>query len=175
MAVEPMIGEVMMFAGNFAPRGWALCNGQLLAINQNQALFSLLGTTYGGNGIQNFALPNLQSRIPVHSGQGNGLSSVVIGQTGGTETVTVVATQMPAHSHTLTASKAAATNTGPADHVVADSTASAAKVYAPLSSATPMSPSAVGSTGGSQPHENRAPYLAVNFCIALVGVFPSRN
>lgn len=175
MGASPMLGEVMMFGGNFAPRGWALCNGQLLSIAQNQALFALIGTTYGGDGQVTFALPDLRGRAPVHQGQGPGLNARTIGETFGSETVTLLASQMPVHNHLLIASKAASTNTGPTNNVTADSSAAGAKLYVNAVSPVGLTPNAVGSTGGIQPHENRMPYVAVNFCIALEGIFPSRN
>lgn len=165
---SPFIGQIHMFSFNFPPRGWALCNGQLLAINQNQALFSILGTTYGGNGTTNFALPNLQGRTPLHFGQGPGVSNRTLGQTGGAENVTLLATQMPSHIHTASANSAAPNAGSPAGNFWA------AGVYS-ASSNTTMNPAALSNTGGNQPHPNLSPYLTVSFCIALQGIFPSRN
>ena len=170
---DPFIGEIRMFAFGFAPQGWALCNGQLLAINQNQALFSLLGTTYGGNGTTTFALPDLRSRVPVHQGQGPGLSPYAEGQAGGTEAVTLAAAQMPQHTHPVNASSSAATSGNPAGHTLARS---ASHIYHPESGQhTVMDANMLGEAGGSQPHGNMQPYLAVTFCIALNGIFPAQN
>ena len=168
---EPFLGEIRIFAGNFAPRGWAFCNGQILAISTNTALFSLLGTTYGGNGQNTFALPNLQSRIPVHAGQAPGLSLYDLGEAGGEEGVTLTAAQMPAHAHPLNASTKAPSSRSPVGNLPGAATHS---VYSNQSTVA-MSPQAISPTGGSQPHENRQPFLAVNFIIALTGIFPSRN
>jgi len=159
---EPFVGEIRMFGFGFAPQGWALCNGQLLPINQNQALFSLLGTTYGGDGRTTFALPDMQSRVPVCQGQGPGLSSYAEGQAGGAETVTLAATQMPGHNHPVKASSSPASS---ASHIYA----------AKPDTSTVMNADMLGAAGGSQPHDNIQPYLAVNFCIALNGIFPSRT
>ena len=167
---EPFLAEIRMFAGNFAPRGWALCNGQILPISQNTALFALLGTTYGGNGQTTFALPDLRSRVPVHAGQGPGLSNVNLGEAAGTETVTLNQTQMPQHGHAVNASNGGAAASRPADSFLAGGGA-----YAPASDGTVMNGGMVAVTGGSGPHENRQPYLGVNFIIALEGIFPSRN
>lgn len=167
---EPFLAEIKMFAGNFAPRGWAFCNGQILSIAQNTALFSLLGTTYGGNGQTTFALPNLQSRSPVHAGQGPGLSSIDLGQVGGSEAVTLTQAQMPAHSHLASANQGAPSATRPAGNVPAGSGS-----YATASDGSTMNPGFVQNTGGGQPHENRPPFLGINFIIALEGIFPSRN
>ena len=168
---QPFIGEVRMFSFNFPPRGWAQCSGQLLAINQNQALFSILGTTYGGDGRTTFALPDLRGRVPVHMGQGAGLSSYNEGQLGGQETHTLIQSEIPAHTHSSSASSNAADVASPANAFWADGGVSA---YSATPS-TALSGAALSSAGGSQPHENRSPYLTVNFCIALVGIFPSRN
>jgi microcystin-dependent protein len=167
---EPFLGQISIFGFNFPPRGWALCNGQILPIAQNTALFSLLGTMYGGNGQTTFGLPDLRSRVPVHFGQGPGLSSYTQGQAGGTETVTLNQNQMPAHSHLATANNASATASRPAGAVP-----SGGGAYAATSDGTTMNPSFIGSTGGSQPHDNIQPYLVLNFSIALEGIFPSRN
>jgi microcystin-dependent protein len=190
---QPFLGEIKMFGGNFAPRGFAFCNGQLMAISQNTALFSLLGTTYGGNGQTTFALPNLQSRSPMHWGQGPGLSQVVLGEMSGTESVTLLTTQMPAHTHIITTSGNGGSITLPCSTNPGDSDSPAGRIpaisaggeeqYADPSAAnaqtapvnvTVPTPTA-GITGGSQPHDNRSPYLAVSFIIALEGIFPSRN
>lgn len=166
----PFIGQISIFGFNFAPRGWAFCNGQILSIAQNTALFSLLGTTYGGNGTTTFALPNLQSRVPVHFGQGSGLSAYVLGQQAGTETVTLTAGQMPQHNHALNAFATTGTETVPANGVPANTQGS---VNATANTA--FASAAVGLAGSNQPHPNIPPYLALNFSIALEGIFPSRS
>ncbi len=170
---EPFIGEIRMFGFGFAPQGWAQCNGQLLPVAENTALFSLLGTTYGGDGRTNFALPDLRSRVPVCQGQGPGLSSYAEGQAGGAETVTLAATQMPGHTHPVKASGSAADSDQPGGRTLARS---AGHTYTakPGTSAV-MNADMLGDAGGSQPHDNVQPYLAVNFCIALFGIFPSRS
>lgn len=164
----PYIGEIRMFAGNFAPVDWAFCNGQLIAISDNPTLFQLIGTTYGGDGVNTYALPNLQSRIPVHQGPG-----FVIGQLAGEEQVTLTTQQIPAHNHTANASNTAANQAGPAGAVWAQS--STLNQFVNASPTVAMSPAAVGNSGGSQPHDNMTPYLVVSFIIALFGVFPSQN
>jgi microcystin-dependent protein len=163
----PYIGEIRMFAGNFAPAGWAFCDGQLLAISTNSALFQLIGTFYGGDGQATFALPNLQSRFPVHQGTG-----FAIGQTGGTETVTLTAQQMPAHSHVPEAYNGQGTASSPSSNVWAESALNNYSATAPSAS---MDPAALGTAGGSQPHDNMPPYLVINFIIALFGVYPTQN
>jgi microcystin-dependent protein len=170
---QPFIGEIRIFGFNFAPRGWAFCNGQLLAIAQNTALFSLLGTTYGGNGQTTFALPNLQSRVPVHFGQGPGLSSYALGQEAGSESVTLIQNEIPAHVHTVSPSCSTDDpNAGsPKNNFPA---AAGTPIYSNTSNAV-MGVSNTSIVGGSQPHNNIQPYLALNFCIALQGIFPSRN
>lgn len=169
---DPFLGEIRIFGFNFAPFGWAMCNGQLMAISQNTALFSLLGTFYGGDGRTTFALPNLQSRVPIHMGQGAGLSPYVIGQQGGTETTTLTVAQIPAHSHPVNANNSAGTFARPLDHFPARTTGEA---YAAATDGTTMDPSMIGNTGGSQPFNNVQPYLVLTFCIALSGIFPSRS
>ena len=166
----PYLSEIRVVSFNFAPRGWAQCNGQLLPINQNQALFSLLGTTYGGDGRVNFALPNLQGNVPLHAGNGFNL-----GQTGGEAMHTLTAAEMPAHTHQVTATSDAATVPSPAGAELAAAGATVGSVYAPGPANTPLSPGSVTTVGGGQPHENRQPYLTLNFVIALQGIFPSRN
>lgn len=177
--MEGTIGEIRMFAGNFAPRYWAFCNGQLLPINQNQALFSILGTTYGGNGQTNFALPDYRGRTPIGQGTGPGLSSMYLGQTGGTESTTLLISQIPAHSHTLNASANGPTlNTASGNLSASQSRSNGGtmpNVYVPAANPVAMGPSAIGNTGGSQPFSNLQPYLGMNFIICLSGVFPSRN
>lgn len=170
---DPFLAEIRIFAFNFAPRGWAWCNGQLMPLSQNTALFALLGTTYGGNGLSNFALPDLQGAAPMHPGQGNGLSNHSLGETGGVENVTLLTSEMPAHSHTMSADIIDLADT---------STPGPAAVYAQSASGTlyqssadtQLAPTALATAGGSQPHNNMQPYLTCNFNIALQGVYPSR-
>lgn len=170
---EPFIGEIRIVGFNFPPRGWATCDGQILSIAQNTALFSLLGTTYGGNGQTTFALPDLRSRVAIHQGQGLGLSQYVMGQIAGVESVTLTQQQMPAHNHT--AVPGCSTDDGNAGSPKNNFPASVgSSVYSTTSNAS-MGAAPTGLTGGSQPHTNIQPYLTVNFCIALEGIFPSRN
>lgn len=171
---ERYIGEIRMFSGNFAPLGWAMCNGQLLPIAQNTALFSILGTTYGGNGKTNFALPDLRQRIPMHAGAGPGLSPRDLGEQGGEATATLSALELPSHSHGMTASSATATVQSPANGLLAKPVT----ISAPYHDAAAVAPSPagpLGTTGGSGPHNNLQPYLVVNFIIALTGIFPPRS
>jgi len=170
---EPFIGEIQIFAGNFAPTGWAFCDGQLLPIASNTALFSLLGTTYGGNGQTTFALPDLRGRVPIHPGQGPGLSPRSLGESAGVENVTLATTEMAAHAHTLGASSASGSSDSPAGKVAARSPA-AIPQYAAVANAN-LAATAIGSAGGSQPHNNMQPYLALTYIIALTGIFPSRS
>jgi microcystin-dependent protein len=170
---EPFIGEVQWFAGNFAPRGWAFCDGQLLPINQHQALFSLLGTMYGGDGRTNFALPDVRGRVLIHAGQGPGLSSHFQGNQGGTETETLTVNQVPAHTHTLRASAGDATDAAPAGKVLASS--GRTRLYDSGVANADMNASAITTSGGNQPHNNMQPYLTLSCIIALQGIFPSRN
>jgi microcystin-dependent protein len=171
---EPFLGQIQQFGFNFAPRGWAFCSGQLLAIAQNDALFALIGTTYGGDGQTTFGLPDLRGRTGVHQGQAPGLSSYVLGQKAGTETVTLLSTQMPTHNHTVAINPSTGTslNTTPAANKLG-----AAQIYTNAALDSVMDPGTVtaGISGGSQPHENRQPFLVVNWCIALEGIFPSQN
>ena len=169
---DPFVAEIRIFGFTFAPRGWAFCDGQLLPISQNTALFSLLGTTYGGNGASNFALPNLQGRAGMHPGQGPGLSLHDLGETGGSETVTLLESEIPAHTHALSASQSDALERTPGGQLPA--TGIGTSQYATPGSTTPLAAEAVAPTGGSQPHNNMQPYLALNFCIALQGVYPPR-
>lgn len=164
---EPFLSEIKIVSFNFPPKGWALCNGQLLPINQNQALFSLLGTQYGGNGQTNFALPNLRGRAPIHQAAGFNL-----GQAAGQESHTLTLAEMPAHTHVLQASTVAANNALPGPNVFAQSPQ---QVYTLPTNLTALEPSSVTSVGGSQPHMNMQPYLVLNFIIALQGIFPSQN
>src|SRR5215469_4365797 len=180
---NPLLGEIKMFAGNFAPKGWALCNGQLLSIAQNTALFSILGTTYGGNGTTNFALPNLQGRITVGQGQGSGLNPYTLGEIGGEETHTLTIPEMPSHSHPVNAvanGQSGGTNVPSVDRLLATAYSAAAgnpfvSIYSSAAPSLTMNAQAVGTAGGNQPHENRMPFLSLNWCIALQGIFPSRN
>lgn len=172
---QSYIGEIRMVGFNFAPNGWALCNGQTMAISQNETLYTLIGTTYGGDGVNTFALPNMQSRIPVHQGQGAGLSPYVLGQSGGTESVILTPPQLPAHSHSLQASGAGATSTDPTGRLLA---ASSVPIYvdpAANPSHVVASTSVTGGTGSSQPHDNIQPTLCLNFVISLFGIFPSQS
>ncbi len=171
---EPFLGEIRMFTGNFAPQGWAMCNGQILSIAQNTALFSLLGTTYGGDGNTTFALPNLQGRVPIHQGQGPGLSPYNLGQTGGIESVVLVSAQIPAHTHSVNAATTGGNQASPAGGFPAIESTGTSLNYAPASNTT-MSGSMIAPNPGGQAHENRQPFLAVNFIIALQGIYPSRN
>ena len=169
---EPFIGQISIVGFNFAPRGWALCNGQLMAISQNTALFSLLGTTYGGNGQTTFALPDLRGRAPMANGNGAGLSPRSLGEVSGRETVTLIATNLPQHAHALNANSARADRAnaaGAAFGMAADAT------YATTAPTSTLAPNAVMPTGGGQPHNNMQPYLALNMIIALEGIFPARN
>lgn len=174
--MDQYLGEIRIFAGNFAPRGWALCNGQLLLIAQNTALFSLLGVTYGGDGKTTFALPNLQGRAPLQAGQGAGLSSYPLGQSGGEQSVTLTTGQMPSHNHAVGASTAAGSQASPENGVWAMPGArrGLAAYSANAGSGAELNPSALTVSGGSQPHHNMPPYLALNFIIALEGIYPQR-
>ncbi|MGO9635079.1 MAG: phage tail protein [Steroidobacteraceae bacterium] len=168
---EQYLAEIRMTSFNFAPKGWALCNGQLLAINQYQALFSLLGTTYGGNGTSNFALPNLQGRVPMHFGSG-----YPQGQAGGEIAHTLLVAELPVHQHQLQASADFASTSAPGGNLTAAKPRGGQNIYAPPGSpGTALAPAAVAMTGASEPHENEQPYLTINFIIALVGIFPSQN
>jgi len=169
---NPFLGEIRMFGGNFAPARWALCNGQILPISQNTALFSLLGTQFGGNGTTTFALPNLQSRSPMHQGQGPGLSDRVMGEEAGTENVTLLSTMMPAHTHQVKAVGSAGTSTSPVGNSWASSTT---RPYSNQAPTTAMALGTLSPAGGNQPHDNLQPYLVITFIIALQGVFPARN
>jgi len=167
---EPFVGEIRMFAGNFNPAGWAFCNGALIPISQNDTLFNLIGTTYGGDGQETFALPDLQSRIPVHAGTGSGLSTYTLGETFGVESVTLNTNQIPTHSHALIASQDTAASTTAANNVTA--TTNQLKIYTENSAAKLFNASMVSNVGGNQPHENLMPILAISFIISLFGVFP---
>jgi microcystin-dependent protein len=167
------MGEIRMFSGNFAPRGWRLCNGDILPISQYTPLFAVIGIAYGGNGQTTFALPDLRGRIPMHWGQGPGLSPRVIGERAGSETVTLISTQMPAHNHTLNASFNLGAASSPEGAFVAAFDPTFTN-YA-MNANTTMNPASIGIAGGSQPHQNMQPSLAISFIIALEGIFPSRN
>jgi microcystin-dependent protein len=171
---DPFVAEIRIFPFNFAPRGWAWCDGQLLPLSQNTALFSLLGTTYGGNGKSNFALPDLQGRAPMHPGQGPGLSLHDLGETGGSETVTLLESEIPSHSHALRVFNDVGEDRIPgATEALARSTGGS--LYTTAGTLTPMSDQALPPAGGDQPHNNMMPYLTFYFCIALQGVFPPRT
>ncbi len=173
---EPYLGEVRIVGFNFAPRGWALCDGQLLPINQNQSLYSVLGTTYGGNGRTDFALPDLRGRAPMHAGAGvAGAHTVNLGNRGGEQRVALSVAEMPAHRHSALASTEPAIETDPADAVLAKRPRFAPDLYAEANNLTALESGAVTTTGGGQDHQNQQPYLAVNFVIALVGLFPPRS
>ena len=163
---EPFLSEIRMMSFSFPPKGWALCNGQLLPINQNQALFSLLGTTYGGDGRTNFALPNLQGRTPIHVS-----ASHVLGELGGEEGHVLIASELPVHKHTFKASPAAGDTASPADKALA----SVDTEYGAVSRMTALHPSTISPVGNSQPHENMQPFIVLSFIIALQGIFPSQN
>jgi microcystin-dependent protein len=175
----PFLAQITMFGGSFAPRNWAYCNGQLMSISQNSALFSLLGTTYGGDGVTNFSLPNMISRLPVHFGTGPGLSSYQLGQVGGTDSVTLNGNMMPAHTHSLNAAKTNATTATISNNALpAQPTVGASPfLYASGAGLTAhnMAPGAVMTAGSNFPHTNMMPSLCVAFIIALQGMFPSRN
>ena len=170
---EPFIAEIKIWAGNFAPRGYASCNGQLLPIAQNTALFSLIGTTYGGDGRTTTGLPNLQGRVPMHPGHGPGLTSRRLGEKGGTETVTLTENQMPAHKHVMKATASPGEAPGPDGNAFGRSVG--ASIYGPATNLVPLEGNILPNTGGSQAHNNNQPVLVLRFIIALVGVFPSRS
>lgn len=163
---QPYVGEIRMFAGNFQPAGWMFCEGQLLPISDNETLFQLIGTTYGGDGEQTFALPDLRGRTPLHFGGG-----FVLAETGGVETVTLAVSQMPSHTHPLLAASTPATATNPVGNLGAQP--SSKRFYGPMSVPGAMAPNSGTSAGGSQPHENMQPYLCVSYIISLFGIFPS--
>ncbi|MEM9534340.1 MAG: tail fiber protein [Cyanobacteria bacterium P01_A01_bin.3] len=171
---ESFIGEIRMFAGSLAPRGWAFCDGQLLAVSQNDALFSLLGTIYGGDGRTTFGLPDLRGRIPIHQGSGPGLSDRRLGSKGGAETVTLTVNQLPMHQHDWTAVTDIADTTNPASARLATATSSIYQTSV-TSDLTQLNEDAMASAGGSQPLSNEMPFLCVNFIISLFGIYPSRT
>lgn len=163
---QPYVGEIRIFAGNFAPAGWMFCEGQLLPISENETLFQLIGTTYGGDGQETFALPDLRGRLPLH--QGNGF---VLAESGGAETITLSVNQIPSHNHQLLASTSGGSSNTPVSNVAASPTT--INLYIEDATNSNLAAQAIGSVGGSQPHENRQPYLCVNFIISLFGIFPS--
>lgn len=173
--LEPFIGAICMFGFNFAPKGWATCDGQLIQIQQNTALFSLIGTTFGGNGVQTFALPDFRGRVPVHQGQSNFGTVYTMGEAAGSETVTLTVSQMPLHNHMVNANSAAGDTGAPAGAIFANSGATDREYLSTGVANEQMSPNIVSPNGGNQPHDNMQPFLTVNFCIALYGIFPSRN
>lgn len=163
---QPYVGEIRMFAGNFAPAGWMFCEGQILPISENETLFQLIGTTYGGDGESTFALPDLRGRIPIHQGNGS-----ILAEAGGAEDVTLTVNQIPAHSHPLLAANAVANDPNPGNNLLGES--SVVSMYQSAAGTTGMAPQSVSSVGGSQPHTNFQPYLCVDFIISLFGIFPS--
>ena len=165
---QPYVGEIRMFAGNFAPAGWMFCEGQLLPISENETLFQLLGTTYGGDGQSTFGLPDLRGRIPIHQGSG-----FILAETGGVEEISLTVNQIPAHSHPMLASSATASQTTPQINVLA--TPTVPDMYRPSPGNTPLAAQSITPTGGSQPHTNFQPYLCVDFIISLFGIFPSQT
>jgi microcystin-dependent protein len=171
---EPFVGQIQIFGFNFAPQGWALCAGQLLPINQNTALFSILGTTYGGDGRSTFALPNLQGRVPIQQGQGAGLTNRILGESSGQEFVTLLANQTPGHTHAANCNNNLGDNYDPAGHVWSTD-GGGNNEYGPGTVAGQMSANAILATGGGQPHNNMQPFLVLNYCIALQGIFPPRS
>ena len=169
---EPFIGEIKMFAGNFAPLGWAFCDGQLASIPQNDALFSLLGTIYGGDGRTTFGLPDMRGRIPLHAGTGPGLSPRALGSKGGAETETITQNQLPGHTHQWYATSGDANQSMPTGNLLATA---GQDLYGPPNNLGNLAAQAISNTGGSQPHDNVMPFLCVNFIIALFGIYPSRT
>jgi microcystin-dependent protein len=172
---NPFVAEIRIFTGNFAPKGWALCDGQLMPISQNTALFSLLGTTYGGDGKSNFALPNLQGSAPLQAGQGPGLSLRDLGETGGEQNVTLLQTEMPAHTHAVQCVSAGGGTNSPQNANWAGGGRGAPPMYTPPAQNAQMNAFATSITGGNLPHNNMPPYLGLTFIIALQGVFPPRT
>jgi microcystin-dependent protein len=172
---EPFLGEIRMFAGNFAPRGWAFCYGQLLSIAQNSALFAILGTTYGGNGTTTFALPDLRGRVPIGTGAGPGLTPRSLGELSGQENVTLTAQQMPSHAHAAQCSSGNGNSNAPAGKLWSKDAGVQSATYTSSAPDGTMAGTAIASAGGSQPHNNMQPYLGMSYIIALQGIFPSRN
>jgi len=175
--MDPYIGDIRLFAGSFAPAGWILCNGTLLSISEYDVVFAIIGTTYGGDGVTTFAVPDLRGRLPVGQGNGPGLTPRVLGQSFGSESVTLLSTQIPSHTHTLMASTAAATASSPAANVFAHSGTDS--IYTPLPTTGPqpqtLNAASVQSAGGTQPHDNVMPTTAINYIMCLAGIFPSHN
>ncbi len=179
---SPFVAEIRMFGFNFAPKGWAFCAGQLMPISQNTALFSLVGTFYGGDGKSTFALPNLQGNAPLGQGQGAGLSARFIGEEGGEQFLTLIQTEMPSHSHTVNADTGLATSADPTSNIYmkgnfddGNGHTGGVQLYNNTGPNVAMGPASIGVAGGSLPHNNMMPYLALNFCIALQGIFPARS
>ncbi|MDX6527898.1 MAG: hypothetical protein QOF72_529 [Blastocatellia bacterium] len=170
---EPFVGEIRMFGGNFPPSGWAFCQGQAMAISENDTLFNLIGTTYGGDGQETFNLPDLQGRLPMHMGQGSGLSAYTIGQEGGVETVTLTAQTVPIHTHALIASTNPATATTASNNITAAT--NQLKIYTESGASKQFAPTDLSMVGGNQPHENTQPYLCISFILSLFGVYPSQT
>jgi microcystin-dependent protein len=173
--MEGYIAEIRMFAGNFAPRGWAFCQGQILSIAQNTALFALIGTTYGGNGQTTFALPDLRGRVPVGPGLGPGLPNVDLGQMSGEATHTLISTEMPAHTHSANAVASGGNSGTPGTGVVWAGSTARDSIYSSGAPNTTLQGAAIGQAGGSQPHNNMQPYTGINYIICIEGIFPSRN
>jgi microcystin-dependent protein len=171
--MTPYVGEIRMFAGNFAPAGWMFCAGQTLPIAENEVLFQLIGTTYGGDGQETFVLPNLQSRIPMHMGTGPDGTTYQLGEMAGTESVTLSTQQIPVHTHPLVASDGLSNTANPGDHVLAKSTAM--KIYRNINPNIALQANIIAPVGGSQPHDNMQPFLCINFIISLFGIFPSQT
>jgi microcystin-dependent protein len=172
---QPYIGEIRMFGGSFAPAGWAFCDGQLMAISENDTLFNLIGTTYGGDGQETFGIPDLRGRVPIHMGTGPKGTTYTEGEMGGVESVTLSVNQIPAHNHALIASANLAAGTAPASQVAGKSSGATVSPYGADQPVSSLSPQAVGPAGGSQPHENLQPYACINFIISLFGVYPSQT
>jgi microcystin-dependent protein len=172
---QPFVGEIRMFAGNFAINGWAFCNGALVGISQNDILFNVLGTTYGGDGVSTFALPDLQGRIPVHQGQGAGLSNYVIGQKGGSETVTLLGNQLPGHPHPALGSATGGAQPNPGNNTWGNSGITNNSFGPGTSANATMNSGSTSMTGGNQPHDNLLPFQVISFIISLYGVYPSQT
>ncbi|HJQ26448.1 MAG TPA: phage tail protein [Blastocatellia bacterium] len=172
--MDPFVAEIRIFPFNFAPKGWAFCDGQILPLSQNTALFSLLGTTYGGDGKSNFALPNMQGNAPMHPGQGPGLSLHDLGETGGSDTVSLLESEIPSHSHAWNASNSDGTDQTPVNELLAGGVGGIS-MYADPATVITLNDNTVAPAGGDQPHNNMQPYLTLNFCIALQGVYPPRT
>jgi microcystin-dependent protein len=171
----PYVGEIRMFGGNFAPAGWAFCNGQTLPISENEVLFNLIGTTYGGDGQQTFNLPDLQGRAPIHMGQGPGLSNRIIGESAGVEQVTITAQQLPQHTHTANGGTAGNLDSPAGNFWSADAGANVAAYNTAATGGASMAPAAIGPAGGSQPHDNMQGFQAISFIISLFGIFPTQS